>query len=116
MATDFVGTNSEKTDKIIVALVELRTTVRLLLAAVGLGTPLVVGFSAFLVVQSYRAEANLERLSERTGALTGQVNALTARVDGLSSQVNTLTVRVELLTTRVEGLTERVSQLERRKP
>lgn len=65
MATDFVGTNSEKVDRVIGAVVELRTTVRLCLAAVGLGMPLIIGLLTFLVVQSFSTAAKVDRLGDR---------------------------------------------------
>ncbi len=65
MATDFTGTNTEKMDKTIGAIVELRTTVRLCLAAVGLGMPLIIGLLAFLVAQSFSTAAKVDRVSDR---------------------------------------------------
>jgi hypothetical protein len=65
MAIDFAGTNSEKVDKVIGAVVELRTTIRLCLAAVGLGPPLIIGLLTFLVVQSFSTAAKVDRLSDR---------------------------------------------------
>lgn len=65
MATDFTGTNTEKIDKVVGAVVELRTTVRLCLAAVGLGMPLILGLLTFLVVQSFSTSAKVDRLSDR---------------------------------------------------
>ena len=65
IVTDFTGTNTEKVDKMIGAVVELRTTVRLCLAAVGLGLPLIIGLLTFLVVQSFSTAAKVDRLSDR---------------------------------------------------
>ena len=65
MATDFTGTNTEKVDKVVGAVVELRTTVRLCLAAVGLGLLLIIGLLTFLVVQSFSTAAKVDRLGER---------------------------------------------------
>ena len=69
MATDFVGTNTEKVDKVVGAVIELRTTVRLCLAAVGLGMPLIIGLLTFLVVQSFSTATNVERLGDRIDRL-----------------------------------------------
>lgn len=65
MATDFTATNTEKIDKVIVAVVELRTTVRLCLAAIGLDLPLIIGLLAFLVLQSFSTAAKVDRLGDR---------------------------------------------------
>ena len=65
VADDFTGTNTERIDKLIVAVVELRTTVRLLLTLVWVTLPLIVGLQVFLVVQSFRTEAKLDRLIDR---------------------------------------------------
>jgi hypothetical protein len=69
MATDFVGTNSEKVDKLVGAMVELRTTVRLCLAAIGVGGPMVLGLLTFLVVQSFSTAAKVDRLGDRIDRL-----------------------------------------------
>ena len=65
MAMDFVGTNTEKIDRVVGAIIELRTTVRLCLAAVGLGVPLIIGLLTFLVVQSFSTTAKVDRLADR---------------------------------------------------
>lgn len=65
MTTDFTGTNTEKIDKLVASIVELRTTVRLCLAAVGVGVPLMIGLLTFLVVQSFSTAAKLDRVGDR---------------------------------------------------
>ena len=65
MTADFTGTNTEKTDKLVVSIVELRTTVRSCLAAVGVGVPLMIGLLTFLVVQSFSTAGKLDRVSDR---------------------------------------------------
>lgn len=65
MATDFVGTNTEKVGKVVGAVVELRSTIRHCLAAVGIGLPLMIGRLTFLVVQSPSIFAKLDRLTDQ---------------------------------------------------
>ena len=62
VAADFIGTNTEKVDKVVDALIELRTTVRLCLATVGFGVPLIIAILAFLVLQSFNTAAKVDRL------------------------------------------------------
>jgi hypothetical protein len=73
MATDFSGTNTERIDKVVTVLVEVRTTVRLCLAAVGVGMPLVIGLLAFLVLQSFSTSAKVDRLSDRLDRMEQQI-------------------------------------------
>jgi hypothetical protein len=73
MATDFSGTNTERIDKVVTVLVELRTTVRLCLAAVGVGMPLVIGLLAFLVLQSFSTSAKVDRVSDRLDRMEQQI-------------------------------------------
>ncbi len=47
MATDFTGTNSEKIDKMVATIIELRTTLRICFAIIGVGFPLMIGLMYF---------------------------------------------------------------------
>ena len=87
MATDFVGTNTEKVDKLVGSLIELRTTVRLCLAAVGLGVPLAVGLLTFLVVQSFGTAAKVDRLGDRIDRVEQKVDQLGERLEQLLPKV-----------------------------
>jgi hypothetical protein len=69
MVTDFTGTNTEKVDKLIASIIELRTTVRLCLAAVGIGVPLMIGLLTFLVAQSFSTAAKVDRVGDRIDRL-----------------------------------------------
>ena len=69
MSIDFTGTNTDKVDKLIGAMVERRTTVRLCLAAVGVGMPLAIGLLTFLVTQSFSTAAKVDRVSDRIDRL-----------------------------------------------
>jgi hypothetical protein len=54
MADDFTGTNSDKIDKLITAVVELRatlrTTIRITAGILAIGVPALIAFGAYLVV------------------------------------------------------------------
>ncbi len=69
MVTDLTGTNTEKVDKLIASIIELRTTVRLCLAAVGIGVFLMIGLLTFLVSQSFSTAAKLDRVGDRIDRL-----------------------------------------------
>ncbi|MBX9582622.1 MAG: hypothetical protein K2X87_20130 [Gemmataceae bacterium] len=104
MAIDFTGTNTEKTDKLIAAVVEQRTTLRLFLFAVGLGLPLVVGLQVSVVVESFRTTAKLDRLADRVDRLAEQQTATQAKVDRLVEQQTATQAEVRTLRTEVGQL------------
>jgi outer membrane murein-binding lipoprotein Lpp len=124
MAIDFTGTNTEETDKLIAAVVELRTTVRLFLFAVGLGLPLVVGLQVSVVVESFRTTAKLDQLAEQQAAtrtevqtvraevvrLTEQQAATRAEVDRLAKEQAATRAEVQTLGGRIERLEQRVGK------
>lgn len=62
MSTDFTGTNSEKIDKLVATIIELRTTLRICFTIIGIGFPLMVGLLTFLVVQSFSTASKVDRL------------------------------------------------------
>lgn len=65
MSTDFTGANSEKIDKLVATLVELRTTPRICLGIIGIGFPMMVGLLTFLVVQSFGTSSKIDRLNDQ---------------------------------------------------
>lgn len=69
MATDIIKTNTEKVDKLTGAIVEMRTTVRLCLAAIGIGVLLMIGLLTFLVTQSFSTAAKVDRIGDRIDRL-----------------------------------------------
>lgn len=87
MATDFTGTNTEKVDKVVGAVVELRTTVRLCLAAVGFGMPLVIGLLTFVVVQSFGMSAKIDRLGDRIDRVEQRMNAVEQRLSAVEQRL-----------------------------
>src|SRR4051794_16845171 len=97
MATDFAGTNTERIDKVVGAVIELRTTVRLCLAAVGVGMPLALGLLTFLVAESFGATAKAERLGDRIDALEKKVDRLGDRLDTLEKKVDRLGARLDII-------------------
>ena len=87
MASDFTGSNSEKIDKLVAAVIELRTTVRLCLGIIGIGFPLMVGLLTFLVVQSFSTSAKVDRLSDR---MNDQILAMKSDYERLSQRLDRL--------------------------
>ena len=69
VSIDFTGTSTDRVDQLIGAMVELRTTVRLCLVAVGVGMPLAIGLLTFLVAQSFGTAAKVDRVSDRIDRL-----------------------------------------------
>jgi hypothetical protein len=82
--TTLSGTNTEKIDQLIAAVAPLRTTIRLCLAGVGLllglGLPIVIGLTVFLVTQTFQHSARLERLAERLGRIEKTLDRLDERL------------------------------------
>jgi hypothetical protein len=87
MATDFSGTNTEKIDKVVAAVIELRTTMRLCFAIIGIGLPLIVGLLTFLDVQSFSTSAKVDRLSDR---MSDQISAIKGEHEKLSQRLDRL--------------------------
>lgn len=83
MAGDFSGTNSEKIDKLITATIELRTTMRICFAVIGISLPLMVGLLTFLVVQSFSTSAKVDRLSDQITSVRSDFVRLADRQDRL---------------------------------
>ena len=65
MASDFTGSSSDKIDKLVTTVVELRTTMRICFAIIGIGFPLMVSLLAFLTLQSLNLSAKFDRLNDR---------------------------------------------------
>jgi hypothetical protein len=83
VATDFAGTNTEKIDKLVATVIELRTTLRICLGVIGITFPLLLGLITFLVVKSFDTSAKLDRL-------TDQVTRMDRRIDEVSDRLNKL--------------------------
>ncbi len=103
MATDFSGTNTERTDKLVVALVELRTTVRLMLAAVSLVGPVMVGILSFLYVQASETNVKLERLYERVDANAARLDRVAEKVDRLSERVEANSAKLDRIAQQADA-------------
>ena len=69
MADDLTGTNTEKIDKLVSAVVEIKTTIRVTAWMVGFTLPFLVALLGFLVVRSYETSAKLDRMDERLGRI-----------------------------------------------
>ena len=102
---DFSGTNTEKGDKLIAAVIELRTelrtTLRLFFGFVLVCFPLVVGLQVFLVTQSFRNEAKVDRLN-------GQVDALRIDNEKLDNRMKQVEQAVEKLDDRMKRVEQAV--------
>jgi hypothetical protein len=79
VAVDFTGTNTEKIDKLVATIIELRTTLRLCFGIIGVGFPLMIGLLTFLVVQSFSTGAKVERLNDQVSALKSDYERLNDR-------------------------------------
>ena len=117
MATDSTGTNTEKVGKVVGSIIELRTTVQLLLAAGGVGLPVTTGLMVFSVTQAFKTEASVDRLSDCVERLETQVASLTGKIGRLDSQSATTAGKIERLdaqsaatATRVERLLDRLEK------
>ena len=83
MSTDISGTNSDKIDKLVATTVELRTTTRICFAVLRIGFPLMVGLLAFLVAQSSRTSAKVDRMSDQIASIRSDYIRLAERQDRL---------------------------------
>ena len=80
MADDFSGTNSEKIDKLVQTVIELRTTLRICFAIIGIGFPLMVSLLAFLVLQSFTTSAKVDRLTDQVMSIKIDYERLSERL------------------------------------
>lgn len=68
-AGSFSGTNTEKIDQLVAAVVELRTTVRLATWVLSVCFPLMVGLQAFVLNKASDTSAKLDRVIDRLDRL-----------------------------------------------
>jgi hypothetical protein len=83
MASDFTGTNSEKIDKLIATVIELRTTLRICFAIIGVGFPLMISLLAFLVLQSFSTSSKVDRLNDRISIIRDNYENINDRLNKL---------------------------------
>ncbi len=83
MADDFLGTNSEKIDKLVQSVIELRTTLRLCFAVIGFGFPLMVSILVFIVLQLFSASAKVDHLTDQVASLKSDYERLGERLSKL---------------------------------
>lgn len=76
MASDFTGTNTEKIDKLVASIIELRTTLRICFGIIGVGFPLMIGLLTFLVVQSFSTAAKVDRLNDQIVTINERLSKL----------------------------------------
>lgn len=86
MVTDFSGTNTEKIDKLVAAIIELRTTLRICLVVISVGFPLMVGLLTFLVAQSFSTAAKVERLTDQITILKADFEKMSDRLSKLEGR------------------------------
>jgi uncharacterized membrane protein YbhN (UPF0104 family) len=83
MAPDFTGTNTEKIDKLVATIIDLRTTLRICFATIGVGFPVTVGLLTFLVVQSFSTASKVDRLNDQIAIVRSDYARLAERLDRL---------------------------------
>lgn len=81
MATDFTGTDSEKIDKLIVTIIELRTTLRICFAIIGVGFPTMIGLLSFLVVQSFSTSAKVDSITDQIAIVKVDYSRISERLE-----------------------------------
>ncbi len=125
MAIDFTGTATEKTDKLVAAVVKITTTLEILKWVVVICFPAVVAFNAFVIARVYETAAKVDRLGDRVNnveqnlgtKIDGVEGRLNARVDGVEGRLNARIDGVEKRLDRMEKLLEKIiDNQERRTP
>jgi hypothetical protein len=116
----FTGTQGEKVDQLITAVVEQRTTLRLVLAAVGmmvlLGFPLLIGLQAFLVSKTFDHAGRLERVEERLGRMDKTLTALEDRMGRIDKTLAAVEDRLGRMEKSLATLESRPAKPEPAKP
>ena len=85
MSTDFVGTNSDKIDKLVATVIELRATLRICFAIIGIGFPLMVSLLVFLVLQSFSNAFKVDRLTDQIIDIKSDYNRINERLNALEN-------------------------------
>ena len=83
---DFTGTNTEKIDKLVGAVIEMRALLRLCYYIVGAGFPLLILLLTFLVAKAYEVSAKLDRIGDQLVTVQRDHNELKGRVDRLEGK------------------------------
>jgi hypothetical protein len=83
VSSDFTGTNTDKIDKLVANVIELRVTLRICLTVIGVGFPIMMGLLTFLVVQSFNNSAKVDRLTEQIAAVRSDYSRLADRLEKL---------------------------------
>jgi tetrahydromethanopterin S-methyltransferase subunit G len=81
VSSDFTGSNTEKIDKLVATIIELRTTLRFCFAIIGIGFPFMIGLLTFLVVQSFSTSSKVDRLSDQISMMKTDYERLSQRLE-----------------------------------
>lgn len=81
--TDFSGTNTEKIDKLVTTVIELRATLRFCYYIMGVGLPLVILLVTFLETEVFRTSGKIDRLTDHITSLERQVDGMQTRLERL---------------------------------
>ena len=74
MPNDFSGTNTERIDKLVAAVIEMRTTLRIFAVATTIFAPMMMGLISFFVVQTFTSAAQIAKSSDQTSAQIAKVS------------------------------------------
>lgn len=113
VADDFSGTNSEKIDKPVAAVTDLRANVRIFYWASGVALPALFGLMAYVVLTLGALNTKVEATGVRVGLLEARFDRLEARVDKLEARLTEVTDRLARIEERVGRLEERLNAIER---
>ena len=96
MATgiDFSGTNTEKIDKLVTAVIELRSTLRLCFYIMGVSFPLLVMLFAFLVTEVYKCSGKVDRLMDQSARVERDISSINERLTKLDKEVSSVSERL----------------------
>ncbi len=80
MPEAYTGTNTEKIEKVIVDLVEIKTTLKICAWIAGVSAPFLLGLGAFLVSKVYETSTKIDRLTYRFDAIERRMDSLEKRM------------------------------------
>lgn len=83
---DFTGSNTEKIDKLVTVVIELRAMLKLCYYIIGAGFPLLILLLSFLVAKAYEASAKLDRLGDHIVYLQRDHSELKSWVEKLENK------------------------------
>lgn len=81
MAATVDSTNTAKINQLVTGVAELRATLRICFAIIGIGFPFMISLLIFLTVQSFSLTSKLDRMTDQVSYLRSDLDRLKGRMN-----------------------------------